>query len=478
MRYPSTILFFFCLLVSSAAQNLKRVTYQPAADPIINPERGMYHVRVTGMTPGKTTSYDPLQLDDLLRMRASSSLLFRYFGLKEWRTTDLPDSIVRNIAGDFAVVRSAGLKTIIRFAYAAAMGEPDASLETMLRHLEQLKHALRENADVIAVMQGGFIGAWGEWHSSSNGNDSPERMKIVLTKILETLPRNRMVQVRAPSYKQTIFSRARDASGALSPAAAFNGSPIARVGHHNDCVLADASDMGTYMRGAMLDTLAMKEYLRLETRFVPMGGETCQVSEFSMCEPALREMERLRWSFLNGDYDGPTLAGFVKGGCMNVIEERLGYRLRLLDAEFTSVARVGGKFILKLRLINEGWASPYNERGAEIVLRHAQRGELFAAAFSADPRRWLSGDTALVIADVGIPAALGEGTYSLFLNFFDPAPGLRARPEYSIRLANANTWEAATGFNRLLDSVRVIRARTGDRYRGSSWFAPRQTRSQ
>lgn len=477
MRYVLLLLFVFFLHIPCAAQNLKRVTYRPTTEPIVNPERGFYRVRLTGMAPGKITPYDRLQYDDLVWMRRSSSLVFRYFGLKEWQTRALPDSILRNIESDFALVRRAGLKAIIRFAYAAAMGEPDASLEIISRHLDQLKPVLRANADVIAVMQAGFIGAWGEWHSSSNGNDSPQRMKIILEKILETLPRNRMVQVRAPSYKQTIFSLARDASGALTPTAAFTGSPIARVGHHNDCVLADASDMGTYSRGASLDTLAMKTYLRLDARFVPMGGETCQVSEFSQCEPALREFQRLRWSFLNRDYDEPTLAGFVNGGCMNVIEERLGYRLRLLEAEVTPVVRTNGTLTLKLKLLNEGWASPYNERGAEIILRNAHGGEMFAAALGVDPRRWLTGDTVLVVANVGIPREVREGTYRLLLNLYDPAPSLRNRAEYCIRLANADTWEATTGMNRLLDEVRVVGASTGERYRGSSWFAPRPTRS-
>ena len=34
-------------------------------------------------------------------------------------------------------------------------------------------------------------------------------------------------------------------------------------------------------------------------------------------------------------------------------------------------------------------------------------------------------------------------------------PQLSSRPEYSIRLANDNVWEAATGYNNLLRSVTV-----------------------
>jgi len=43
----------------------------------------------------------------------------------------------------------------------------------------------------------------------------------------------------------------------------------------------------------------------------------------------------------------------------------------------------------------------------------------------------------------------GKGNYSVLLNLSDPMPSLSSRPEYSIRLANNNAWQASTGFNKL-----------------------------
>ena len=42
-----------------------------------------------------------------------------------------------------------------------------------------------------------------------------------------------------------------------------------------------------------------------------------------------------------------------------------------------------------------------------------------------------------------------KGNYALLLNLPDPQSSLNTRPEYSIQMANSNTWEAATGYNNL-----------------------------
>ena len=52
-----------------------------------------------------------------------------------------------------------------------------------------------------------------------------------------------------------------------------------------------------------------------------------------------------------------------------------------------------------------------------------------------------------------VPSSLPAGSYALLLNLPDPL--LSTRPEYSIRLANQSTWDAATGMNSLLHTLTV-----------------------
>jgi hypothetical protein len=55
-----------------------------------------------------------------------------------------------------------------------------------------------------------------------------------------------------------------------------------------------------------------------------------------------------------------------------------------------------------------------------------------------------------------LPSDLEPGPYEVLLNLYNPELGLARRPEYSIRLANANVWEAATGYNNLRADVSVV----------------------
>jgi hypothetical protein len=57
-----------------------------------------------------------------------------------------------------------------------------------------------------------------------------------------------------------------------------------------------------------------------------------------------------------------------------------------------------------------------------------------------------------------IPASIPQGVYAVYLNLPDPATSIRDRPEYSIRLANKDVWEEATGYNSLLHTVNITDA--------------------
>jgi len=178
------------------------VVYQPTAENIFNPERGFYTMYTAQSESGQ------LSLTAINNIKnKKQSLMLRFYYFKKFLNSDLSQKQLDIIQNDFNTMRQGGIKCILRFAYSDNIGVADAPLSVVLRHLDQLKSLLQANADVIYVMQAGFIGAWGEWHSSTNGLDSDANKKIILTKILEVLPKTRMVQVRTPLYKQRIFSR-------------------------------------------------------------------------------------------------------------------------------------------------------------------------------------------------------------------------------------------------------------------------------
>ncbi|MEU8377784.1 DUF4832 domain-containing protein [Streptosporangium sp. NPDC048865] len=422
------------------------VTYTPATDTFANPERGLYHH--TGDCDKNDFSLATLRD---YRVNQHISLVMCVFYLAEFRNAPIGQAALDQLQQQLDTVRAAGLKTILRFAYTAATDGADAPRDRVLAHLDQLAPYLSGNSDVIYLMQAGFVGAWGEWYYTQNfGNagtvtaaDQANR-KAVVDKLLAVLPRTRMVQLRTPKFKRTLYS-----TGPVSSSQAHDGSALARLGHHNDCFLASPDDYGTYE-----NTAVEYPYLQADTAHVAMGGETCAPDPpRSDCPTARAELAGFHWSYLNTDYHTGVLAGWNTGGCLPEITRGLGYRLTLERGTYPASATPGGAFPVSVTIRNTGWAAPVNPRGIELVLRDTATSALHRLPLTADPRRWQAGGTTTVGQTLRLPSTLPRGTYAVLLNLPDPQLGGRA--EYSIRLANQGTWEAGTGMNNLLHTVTV-----------------------
>lgn len=471
-------------------------TYTVSSEDFANPERGFYiqannYASAPSAVPGNLANY---------RINGKSSpgntytakitLLLRLFYLDTFTNAPISASFLNAMQADFDSIRAQGCKAIVRFAYNQDQTRPfeEPSKARILAHIEQLKPLLKRNADVIAVLQQGFIGAWGEGYytdifytggqaTTQNWMDRAE----VLNALLAALPPERMIQVRTPQMKQKFVHgpTAPTGSAPLSPTEAFSGSGPARIGFHNDCYLADATDMGTFADydigggTSAQDISNLRNYLALESRFAPMGGETCVVNSptddcASAGGGADTDMALSHYSFLNQSYNASVNNDWVTQGCIEDIKRRLGYQLRLVSGRFRSEAQPGQAIPLTLEFQNTGFAAPYNPRGLELVLRHTVTGEKFFAALSrdTDARRWLPGTNHVLTAQLSLPTDMPPGSYEYLLNLPDPTPTLYGAIPYSIRLANSNAfsgsgtmlgdvWEPATGYHRLRQTLTI-----------------------
>lgn len=410
------------------------VRFDESVEPFASPERGFYRfIDVLGT--------EPLDFVHL----GGDSLAYSSVRLDAYRESDLPTTLLDALDVGLARVRSAGIKVILRFVYNDGPypdSERDASLERILNHIQQLTPVLRRNEDVIAIVQAGFIGAWGEWHSSTHGLDTdPEARRTVLTALLAALPDSRMTQVRYPPHKAAMFG---------APPNERSDGPAARVGHHNDCFLASDTDYGTYPPGERETWLS---YLERDTRFVPIGGETCAVSQYSGCTNAMSEMARLRYAFIHRDYSPGVVTAWQTEGCLDEIDRHLGYRFVARDGELPSLIEAGGSFRVRLRIENTGWAAPFNPREFRIVL--ANSASMFSVRLpEIDLRDWGPGQTQSIDIRLRAPTDLREGSYVLAAWLPDPAPSIRNRAEYAIRFANTGVWDSARGWN-VIGSVEV-----------------------
>ena len=449
------------------------VTYTELTTPIANPERGFYH-----HTETHSGDYSFLSEATLKGYRETESItqILRVFYLEAFRTSPISETYLNNIRKDFATIRKAGLKTIIRFAYTQSSTAPynDATPEMVLLHISQLKPVIRENADVIATWQAGFIGAWGEWYYTDHFANGPGQVresdwvnrKKVIDALLDALPSDRSIQIRTPGYKFKIYNTTTP----ISASEAFSGSDYARVGHHNDCFVASSSDYGTYVNPDI-----EKPFLEKETLYVPMGGETCNLAPpYSDCPYAENELQRFHWSYLNRDYHTSVLNTWSSQGCFDEIELKLGYRHRLLNSSFTTQTKPMGKFDLTINLVNDGYANFYNKRNFEVILRN-DAGEEYVFNPDSDPRKWPIGTAHTIQISAGIPQNITPGNYKIYLNMPDPYFSIKGRPEYSARFANVDTWDAALGYNDLGANVNISSSNDGIEYSGNDFFNTRQS---
>jgi len=413
--------------------------FSPSDEIFSNPDRGYYvsHNLLSG-SPGN--------------IRAQGyALAIAIVRLDSWRNSPLPQSLLDQLDTGFAKVRSAGIKLVLRFTYNDGFTD-DAPLDVILGHIGQLEPLLQEYADVISVLQAGFIGAWGEWHSSTHGLDNSADRRAVVDAELTALPDTRAIQVRTPMQVDGMFP-----GGPLTPAEAFDGSERARVGHHNDCFLASSTDQGTYSNP--IDT--WRGYVAADTRYVPMGGETCAVdAPRTNCPSALAEMEMLHTSYLNIEYYPGVIDGWVSGGCDDEIRRRMGYRLVIEHAAVSQAVAPGGVLHVDVDLHNVGFAAPYNPRPIELVLDDGSH-RWTARLAGLDARRLAAGETFTVSADLRVGAELAAGSYRLSLQLPDPEPTLSGDPRNSIRTANQGTWDAVTGDNLLTDALVIDPAAPG-----------------
>ena len=465
----------------------KTVTYSTTTALFPNPERGFYRYfesRSSAPTGWSIADFQNTNAVSWLSAAEEATITQAYclFYLDTFLNSNISEPFLTHIRNNLKSVREAGRKCILRFAYTwddsdnNSNGMPDVledvtqqtepDLQQLLTHIDQLKPILQEYADIIVVLQAGFIGIWGEWYYTDHFVDTPtqpdtistaqyERRKSVVQRLLDSLPANRMIALRYPLLKKQMFGRTTP----ITDAEAFQNTPLARLGVHNDAFLNSYGDSGTFQSDAD------RTYLQAESLYLTMGGEVNAPEANApsrSCANALSEMTKYHWSYINTDYHIPTLQSWKTGNCIHntssiagSILDRLGYRFVLKKGIYPTTAPVGGALPIRIELSNEGFAAPFNPRDLYMVLQNKSTGAFFTVKLPDDPRRWLANGQIHVIArTLTLPSNLPAGSYALYLYLPDPAPSLSGNPAYAIRMANANLWKAA-GWNDLLHTLTV-----------------------
>jgi hypothetical protein len=367
-------------------------TYQEDPRDIVNPGRGFYSWNAKDADKGLA----------LIRI-----VLTSFCG-----TEILDKSVGQNLEARFAELRRVpGKQAIIRVIYAddgvlnpCGLAEA-ARPELAISHLKQLAPIFKAHRHDIAFFEAGFYGMWGEWNSvhAPNGRgyaeDSQLRYNLVRA-LLNELPDDFQIMLRRPRFRAELESR-------LLPA------EMKRLGFHNDCYLASATDKGTYDGDRTPDQ--WKDMISsLSRQGQAIGGETCADNPtFTSCPAALSDMERLGMTYLNAGYSAAVLQRWKDEGCYEEVASRLGYRFVLESAQ-ASVSP-DRKLTLELKIRNDGFAPAYHPFRPELSLVNAAGTSQTLEPTSGtdlDPRAWLPGETQSVRLQADV-AALPHGSFEV-----------------------------------------------------------------
>jgi hypothetical protein len=346
--------------------------------------------------------------------------------LDDYRNGPIPPSVLTSLDKSFEYARKNGLKVIVRFAYNfptedSASGN-DAPLNTVLGHIRQIGPIITSNADTIVAMQAGFIGKWGELHSSSNGLATPENKKLVRDALYAAIPKTVQLQWRYPA---DIISWTGDT----------------RMGFHNDCFLSSEGDVGTYSNRDAKVRAAQRAAMAELTARTFFSGETCSanLAEARLgCSDILAEGAQFHVASLNRAYFTGFHDSWKAGGCFEKVSRKLGYNLKLVDVLFDRRGSV------TLRMKNSGWASPIQARRVVVTTflrgvetsRFRLKGRLSSVA---PDKSWTftGGNPAIAKAD------------RICFSAPDMSKRLAGNPAYSVRFANADaasqSWDAKLG---------------------------------
>lgn len=395
--------------------------------------------------------------------------------------------------------RKNGLKVLLRFAYEKdTKRRAGPKAQTILDHIDQLAPIIRKNTDIIFVLQAGFVGAWGEWHSATHiKHEDHAALATIVAKVLKVLPSDRMTQVRVPKYKRWVLVQpVLGAYKVVDRQIAHSDLPAARIGFHNDGFLAGRTCGGTWPEPPHYANPGNPEFdtMTAESPFVPVDGELFWSDQSGKVE-GLRAAIRMRLHHYTcfslahsfSDREGkpfsidawmktpltvaqlraarlPVSDGYFRDGdgkevsrtAFEVIRDHLGYRVELQRAIFPTRVKIGEELAVDVELINRGFSTFHNPRPVYLVLIGPHGEVVKLPVADADPRKWQPhepGDQHFkplvhrLCARQALPLKLKTGSYRLGLWMPDAYKTIRMDPRYAVRVANRGVpwWIDAKG---------------------------------
>ncbi|MDR2564001.1 MAG: DUF4874 domain-containing protein [Prevotellaceae bacterium] len=361
-----------------------------------NPDRG-FHVEVDYFLhnlkePWRDVYYPDGFVDEKLgTYRAENdgvTLTQMYIYLTEWTTRDIPQTGLNSLQTMFDKLKTDGQKAILRFAYKWDGEGSTSGSETptwVERHLTQLKPLLQQNLGLIAAMQAGFVGTWGEWHSSPMDNNQPAKNRVV-NALMDAYPAPYCIEMRHPRYKNALTLQNESNRTRIGFANDYFTTGEHRLSPDNDFCFGDPAyielknESHTYYVSGEIPYSGSTDWefnaiMKPENVVTTLRDHHYSAFDISQnfdlnisswkrvkVYPAWLKQYKILFS---DDYFKNDEQETVSRSFYDFVRDHLGYRLNLLDS--SKITAEGSTLKYDLKLSNTGFATVLNPKPVYLV---------------------------------------------------------------------------------------------------------------
>jgi hypothetical protein len=463
-------------------------------EPIDNPERGFrfyYSMHASNLNQpfwaeNYTNITSQLDRDEPQYGNNKIRLTLINFYLTEFLHTTISANALANMQHIFDQLKNRGQKVILRFIYRAFDSDEYEELQDISTHLAQLSSFLINNEPTIHVVQAGFVGIWGEWHSS--GLDGwPLEQKVVIRKLLATVPASRKIQVRETAIKNNTadafsgFIHYTFNGGGQSGYESYPALTQAekdRIGFHNDYFILD---VGSSEQISWDYAYPDADFFQVqnEGRYTTVDGEWPEDNAYTQIPhgnlsgwAAARRMRAHGYTSFNimanysnnitawkADAQQVTASQFrndntlvtddyfinqfgeeVPRTAYQYIRDHLGYRLQLRYGKFPVFMRAGKLGYFDFAVKNFGFSKMINSRPVYLVLIDGNNTvrEIPTDSDARDFVATYGQDDGVYTIHKTVYNSYAPGRYRIGIWMPDASTQLRYNPAYAVKLANRN----------------------------------------
>ena len=428
------------------------------AEALVNPYCGMYRI-YRFLADSDQLQPDGIEIEKVLP-DANQQLCLVEINLLPFNEEPLSDRALSIIKRIFAHFSKHKKQMIVRFVYdlegKGVLNEPK-DIAVILNHMSQLSTLLTRFTDSIYILQGLFIGSWGEMHSSRYLSE--RNMTRLARQLYECSGEKTYIALRCPSFWRMIFQTYQP----LDSDTAFTGIQKARFSLYNDGIMASEADFGTYGSISALDSKTYGdkwvrddelEFQYKLNKYVPNGGEVINECHYNDVVPAMETLKKMRVSYLHSEYDEKVLdkwknslsgadgAIWKKKSAYEYIEAHIGYRFTLEDVNVSLAGDKSHDLKVTIKIRNLGFAPCYHKFDVKIIVRTASYAKVYEYPIDTDTSRWMPNEK-VELTSILSTEELDQNNYVLGLSVYD------SRLEKVIRLADTYSIPDHTGVYRL-----------------------------